>query len=140
MAARQERFSQFHKAPLQLRQVLHPLIEVHFKPLFSQKAYRLLKDHLLVDKVLFKAFPQDKKVVHNTESLHQMTLLLDERHLVGLSAAVGVAVYDLPVIPDGSQRDRIVPADQVHHLLLSLPVSRHETKYLPGKHLKLQVI
>ena len=40
-------------------------MQVDLKSLFSHKPYRLLKDHLFVDKVLFKAFPQDKKVVHN---------------------------------------------------------------------------
>ena len=69
-----------------------------------------------------------------------MALLFDERHLIGLPAAVGVAVYGLPVIPDRPQRNRIVPADQIHHLLLAFPVPRHETKDLTGKHPELQII
>ena len=54
-----------------------------------------------------------------------MALLFDERHLIGRPAAVGVAIYNVSVIPHGSQADRIVPADQIHHLFLAFPVPSH---------------
>ena len=140
MTARKQRLSELHKASLKLCQVLHSLFQVHFQPFFLKKADRLAEDHLLIDKIFPETFPQDKKVVHNAESLHEMALLLDQRHLVGLAAAVGVAIYNVSVIPHGSQADRIVPADQIHHLFLAFPVPSHQANDLPGKHLEFQII